>query len=363
MPGPGFDLSCDESQPDYDLVPLANPDLSYGFSNITTGKPITVFEINFQFATTKLVPELDTVNFTAIYKENPACTGSLVAKTCVMRLATVKYPVTLADGFCTLQKWTPSSNETLVYYDYEGEIVLDLNGDLAMGPAGASGWQTLVGGLGFAVQNRYESSVIMNYQDGTLSVVLPATSTQIITAYHTRYEFLVIVVAIALFELGIIMFLLYGWWELGRDVSLDTFEISKALGARTLDSVGSNIEDHSRDGAEFEPSKSSMPLLVGEHRPDGALGGIPREDAVSPIENSSDESDVEDRAEKKTTLVPLLRLGNAEEVQKRAACSGILLRQWMIWRIPTVHPVYVTPSFSSQEVNLAEQRSRVEAPP
>lgn len=70
--------------------------------------------------------------------------------------------------------------------------------------------------------------------------VLPAEVTRIITAYHSNYEYLGIVLAITVFELGLIFFLLSGWWRLGRKMSLDTFEIGKALGVPILNEIGSN---------------------------------------------------------------------------------------------------------------------------
>jgi hypothetical protein len=69
-----------------------------------------------------------------------------------------------------------------------------------------------------------------------------AQQTTVTATYESAYKFLAAAVASMALEMLLIMFLLYGWHHLGRDVSLDAFEIARALGAPLLQGSSSNTE-------------------------------------------------------------------------------------------------------------------------
>ncbi|KAK0766505.1 hypothetical protein N5P37_000230 [Trichoderma harzianum] len=58
--------------------------------------------------------------------------------------------------------------------------------------------------------------------------------------YRAHWNFFGIAVGCMFFQLLIILYLLWGWHKLGREVSLDPFEIAKAMGAPLLNHGSSN---------------------------------------------------------------------------------------------------------------------------
>lgn len=67
------------------------------------------------------------------------------------------------------------------------------------------------------------------------------TGHRLSTIYRTDYRFMSIAVGLSLLNLLFISTTLYGWWQLGRDVSMSPFEIAKAFDAPLLHTAGSNI--------------------------------------------------------------------------------------------------------------------------
>lgn len=244
MLGPGFDMTCDETQVPY---------------NFTTVYPnIQTFGVEFQYGyqiddTLSLV----TVNFTTIYKNDASCVGSSTRKRCIMQLATVAYPVSLANGSATLHEWQLSTNETINLtrvaelgdtHDGDGSMLdgfvliirnlydsyTSLGSVYQPGPPGnglekrAAGDLWTVNGTGLAATNYLTSDKStyaqcnMTWGDPSPDIfktmrelmfrsavanaaanssyatpqTLSATSTKTVTAYETHYEYLGVVLAI-----------------------------------------------------------------------------------------------------------------------------------------------------------------------
>ncbi|KAL8912814.1 MAG: hypothetical protein Q9171_002272 [Xanthocarpia ochracea] len=70
---------------------------------------------------------------------------------------------------------------------------------------------------------------------------VPYTSTDERTVYVTDRRYLVAAAVISLFSVAAVAATLWGWWELGREVSASPLEIAKAFGAPLLHDMGSNV--------------------------------------------------------------------------------------------------------------------------
>lgn len=365
IPGPGFDIHCDETSVPYDLTEY--------------GADVTTFSVHFHWDDSMNIWSYGSVNYTVTYKPQSSCVGSLTRRQCHMQLATVAYPVTLANGSAKLHTWQPSTNETLHLANLTD---VDLVGTAS----------NMLGGIAFVLKSIYESSLAGSMQkpgppgnslpsrrddaDGdtltywvnntglaaanylhsgrdtyercnmtfgdptddiyntarelmfrsaianaasntssnaTPSQLLPATSEETVTAYQSHYEYLGAVIVITVFQVGLILFLLSGWWHLGRDVSLNPFEIGKALGAATLGSMGSN---NTIDG--IIQAAGSRTLRYGEMEED-ARGGVEAKSSSSPMLLDEYQSPVDDEAgvhgNGTSGALRRLRLGDVEVVR------------------------------------------------
>ncbi|KAI2615514.1 hypothetical protein GGR54DRAFT_632171 [Hypoxylon sp. NC1633] len=292
MTGPGFDTFCNESSVPYDYLHLS--------AAIPEHNNITAFQIDFQFGAHRTAAEYGTVNFTVLYKPDPACIGQFVRRWCSMRLATVKYPITISNGTAVLEPWERLQNETIELTRLDTTSRGDIDPALYTLGTAFRGLESMLGGFVHVSKSLYESSAnlrlpskesflvnatgqaasdylssnissygncTMTWDDPTVDIIntarelmfrsaiansfanssyrtpqhLPATtSTRVVTAYKTRFEYLGISIALMILEIAVILFLLQGWRGLGRDASLDAFEIGKALGAPLLQEASSN---------------------------------------------------------------------------------------------------------------------------
>ncbi|KAJ4188829.1 hypothetical protein NW755_006323 [Fusarium falciforme] len=73
---------------------------------------------------------------------------------------------------------------------------------------------------------------------------LTVQRTEVLSAYKSDYIYLAITLACMVLQALIIAFLLLGWRHLGREVSLDAFEVARALGAPLLQGGSSNSHIH-----------------------------------------------------------------------------------------------------------------------
>ncbi|KAI3317229.1 hypothetical protein HD806DRAFT_515568 [Xylariaceae sp. AK1471] len=302
MAGPGLDAVCNDSSVSYDYRHLS--------AAIPEKNNITAFNITLEFGIEDLtIAGYSMVNFTVLFKPDPACIGNFVRRSCSMRLATVEYPIIISNGTAVLQPWQPSRNETIQLINFsntisDGHTIITPELWTGVNAYNGKGLQSMLGGIFSVSRSLYESSAnlrlpakeglvvtvtglaatnyltsdistygdcTMTWEDPTTDIVntarelmfrsvianslanssystpqeLSATSTRVITAYRTRFEYLGIAIGLMLLEGAVILFLLWGWRDLGRDMSLDAFEIGNALGAPLLREASSNatVED------------------------------------------------------------------------------------------------------------------------
>lgn len=292
LPAPGFDVSC------------TNTTVPFDFGNLASAGPvyaITVFNVTVDFGGTEDVDSFSMINVTTLYKPDAACTGHLIQRQCILRLATVRYKVSIINGILTIAPWQLGQNDTIEITRFPSGSIFGGMDVLFTGSVGAGGFETMLGGIYFVTNLLYNSSVSlqaavtidtpyllsasgqaasnyltssistysncsMTWEDPTIDLVntvrelmlrsavaqsitnvssvvpqeLLAQETRAANAYESHYEFLAITVACMVLQALIIFLLLVGWCKLGRKVSLDAFEIAKALGAPLLRQCNSN---------------------------------------------------------------------------------------------------------------------------
>ncbi|KAL1867645.1 hypothetical protein VTK73DRAFT_4044 [Phialemonium thermophilum] len=301
LPAPGFDVSCTDRQVPYDFA-----NLSASFFGDQTTSPsargldsqITTFQLAVAFGGVQTVDRYSTINTTVLYKADAGCAGNMTERTCVLRLATVGYPVTVRNDVATLGGWQRGQNETVELAQVPGSG-LDV---LFTGSVGAGGFQTMLGGVFFVLDDLYASRLAlrvavtangylfnvtgqaasnylssdvstygnctMTWEDPTTDVVntvrelmlrsavaysndnrtavvpqrLAVRRTEVLNAYKSHYRYLGATLAFMVAQALVVAFLLSGWRHLGRDVSLDAFEIARALGAPLLQGGSSNSD-------------------------------------------------------------------------------------------------------------------------
>ncbi|KAI9685549.1 MAG: hypothetical protein M1822_004407 [Bathelium mastoideum] len=286
VPGPGLDVNCTNNTIAYNFFDLAAASLNTN--------NITAMSVDIQFGQDQTVAAMSTIYLTTRHKPDAPCTGNLIQQRCVLRAATVKYPVTIDQGSAGLSRWLPSMNETLAITNFGS----DDRGSLYVGTI-AGGMQTMLSGIVFATQSLYDANAAivvavdtatpflvaadglaastyltsdisdynnctMTWDDPTTDIIntlrelmfrsaiaattgnesatafqlLPAMEIKTEAAYESRYEYFGIALACMLVQVLCIFLLLHGWHRLGRNVSLNAFEIGRAFQAPLLQ-VGS----------------------------------------------------------------------------------------------------------------------------
>jgi hypothetical protein len=76
--------------------------------------------------------------------------------------------------------------------------------------------------------------------NGTEPQIFIAQRTNPALVFQSEYRYLAAALAVILLALLAMLFLLWGWWELGRPVSLSPLETAKAFGAPMMQSAGRN---------------------------------------------------------------------------------------------------------------------------
>ncbi|CAM1505891.1 Fc.00g115280.m01.CDS01 [Cosmosporella sp. VM-42] len=292
LPAPGFDVSCTEKPVSYDFHKLA---AGTRLNNVTT------FKVDVGFGGTETFEAFSTVNVTALYKPDASCTGQMIQRNCMLRLAMVRYPVTVSNGTAKLKSWELGQNDTIEISSFPKPYPLYGYDEIFTGSYAAGGFMSMLGGIAFVLEDLYTASVALRlatttltpyvliasgqaasnfltseistygnctmtwedpttdlvntarelmlrstiaYSDYNSSAVVPqqlaVQRTKVAAAYRSHYKYLGITIAIMVLQVLIIFFLLQGWRHLGREVSLHAFDIARALGAPMLQSGGSN---------------------------------------------------------------------------------------------------------------------------
>ncbi|KAK8113353.1 hypothetical protein PG984_013879 [Apiospora sp. TS-2023a] len=283
LPAAGFDFGCTEQRLGYDFDRIFD---------VGSNREMTVFNTTLKFG-----GSYGNITITSLLKPDAECAGQFVKRTCDFRLATVEYPVTITDGVATLENWHLGQNETL-------ETTTWQNGGydtLWTGSMGSGGGQTMLGGVFDTLESLYSSSVLLYtsvmtsvpyllvikgqsasnyltsdfstysnctmtwddpttdlintarelmfrsaiaYSDYNRSAVVPQElkirQTKVGSAYHSHYNFFGITIACMALQGLLVSYMLCGWHRLGREVSLDAFEIARAMRAPLLQDESSN---------------------------------------------------------------------------------------------------------------------------
>lgn len=286
MTGPGFDVDCTDDSVDYDFEKLAAA---------APVHQITTFRTTIDFESKQLINSLNHINMSVLYKPSPTCTGKLTQHRCVLRAAAVDYAVTITNGTATLAPWDISQNTTISIHNFTDWM------QLGFGNLGAGGFITSLGGIASTLQAQYNSNATLilgvttgipflvsafgqaastystspfdDYGNCTMTWSDPrediinsvreimfrsalsvakstgepiqfqqanADMTRIGIVYSTNWTFFGIAVGVMFLEALMVLFLIWGWEKLGREVSRDPFEIAKAMGAPLLNHGSSN---------------------------------------------------------------------------------------------------------------------------
>lgn len=272
--GAGFAYNCTETTKPFNLDTAnfyfpngsINPDIRYGQT---------------LFSTNMTRDPAGSMLLTVVYKATPECKGDLVVRRCFAKGAILLYPVVLQNNTISLQsEW---NNDTVVSYTengYEtsrtstfGGVVLATNDRFSSSAVvyftGGAGWA--MSAQGAAANENMDrsfgtySNCSVTWRDPTNTILADIreiflrtsvlasnkqNETQYVSAmelrsetiYESHYEYLAVGTVILLGAVGVIFMLYYGWWELGRAVSMSPIETAKAFGAPILDGVAGNAE-------------------------------------------------------------------------------------------------------------------------
>jgi hypothetical protein len=281
--GAGFAISCSAYQAAFDLRPYNNPDGTFNTSQPNVAFGVQVFQ-SFFFFDSRTPQELQ---LNIQYKPKTGCDGSLIVKNCTLSLATVEYsafingngssislPATstiyddvLVDTYTAPVENISGAKSTL------GGVYLALNNRFTswanMRFAGAIGYEVLTSG---PTANQFvtpNSVANAEYRDCGLTFVDPtdflvanarelmfrtaiaaanSSTVQVVDAFEVapitvyQSDFLYLALASVFTFLAIILVLptFYGYWNLGRSVSMSPVEIAKAFNASLLWNNDSN---------------------------------------------------------------------------------------------------------------------------
>ncbi|KAF2143181.1 uncharacterized protein K452DRAFT_215651, partial [Aplosporella prunicola CBS 121167] len=217
-------------------------------------------------------------NATVRYKNEAVCTGLLQTIHCTFRLATVSYPITIANGTVSLRP--AGLNDTVAVLPPFAEF------------HGISDQLTTLGGVVLLADQLYKSEIAMlitvpifslksngsmsfthlNSTDGcnvtylnpmpdiqsglrelmfrtalslsnsSFTQAVPGTDEFNLNVYNTNYYYLVAGLCLIVANALAILPLFLGWWHLGRAFSMSPLEIAKAFGSPLLAKAGSNKE-------------------------------------------------------------------------------------------------------------------------
>ncbi len=273
LKGTGFVVNCSEST------------LWYKLEGASAGTD--VFTTNFTHS--ESTP--GDITLVVTYKGTPTCTGDITIKRCLLRAATVDYHVMFKNDTVALDDHTTITDDKVV-------SISKVARRIGQG-------STTLGGVALGLQNRFDSTAHMTFRGGTSYEVrsagsppneyviaapanssnpdpypyrincgwtwadptadllaaarelmfrsaiatgnsstvqrVLATDSSIRTVYCSNYIYLGLALLMTFLGLGFVAPIFYGWWNLGRKVSLSPVETAKAFNApllRRFDSSG-----------------------------------------------------------------------------------------------------------------------------
>lgn len=285
LQGAGYAIECSTSAMPFDLR-SSNAD---GTINRAAMNGTDVFSASFTYRE-EYVPALASgkpLNFTAVYKSTKDCNGDLEVSSCTLIPALVEYKVLFTNNTIALDPAYSYKNDRLVRYtppkfndvvggSTHGGMALALNGLYASAAhlefSGAMGYELNISGapaMQYATthlnssdlstgcevtwsnptNNMLETARRLAFRTAVASAnPSNATNIQTITAtqeqqtliYKSHYMYLGLALLVTLLGTLSIVPTFFGWWRLGRNVSLSPIEIAKAFDAQALVSSDSN---------------------------------------------------------------------------------------------------------------------------
>lgn len=298
----GFAVDCSRITLPYDFGSIyvlpngteVGSDYNGTFSAMANVMKVT-FSSNFTFD----VREPSTINFTVAYKDKSPCKSQLQVNHCTFRPATLKYPVNIENGTVTFSSSLSSLGTTpetvvAVYSISEDNFVrgstlggfylaasdlltseatiwqvdhiwtLNISGTLAQDYVTSinsmtacedtwsdpteeviSSLQEIMFRTALSASN--DSSPFYYYSGVNASHVqtnqtMNTVEVSLLPAFQVHYGYLAAGVAVMIACVVPVASTFYGWWRIGRPISLSPIEIAKAFNAPLLQGKGSNCE-------------------------------------------------------------------------------------------------------------------------
>lgn len=256
---------------------------------------------------------LDVVSSSAVAAADGHCTRTIVQKSCNLRPAIVQYPISISNGTVSIDKTARNGspfydvdsyltiNETdSPYYSFIGGIemalsnlytsigwlewegtfgdgyVLTSNGSLLSSyySVGAndpldSGYacnQTFHDPTNDLLFNIHDLMLRVAVNNATVSDQAPAqaVATGLLNYYQSSYRFLAIAVALVWLNIFVIVPMFYGWWHIGRKISLNPIEVADAFNSpvfqkdRPHRDVGELIDQVGHRAVVFKPVEHAL---------------------------------------------------------------------------------------------------------
>ena len=254
--------------------------------DLFTGNGTVIFAINmtmsWQNSTGTPSLRLTTLHSSAI---DDNCTSTLTIDTCNIEAGIVEYPITIQNSTVTLNLDRLNNSTVLSTYVYPGDLYTAEPGTpagtlqglndfigyylttattLTTNPSVYSGYSMLADMFYQSEPSSYDNYtfstchlkwssptqfVLNSMQDFMFRAALRAsnnTEVQTFTAlrtsptqvFHSEYGYLAAAIVITLLGVSRVLFMLRGWWLLGRTVSLSPLEVAKAFCAPLMECAG-----------------------------------------------------------------------------------------------------------------------------
>jgi hypothetical protein len=264
--GPGFDYDCTQGKQNYSLG------AAYGPPGTTWD--IGIIQIN---DIDKFSP--DVLNVTTVYKGDAAAVGNLTLTTCLLHSATIQYPFTYTNGTVELQGpgtsiggivnrteelvYLPRENSSMGTYPsrlggfgyalsriYNGKVELYYTGlmavlgegpmtytymssdDLVMGQEGMTWFGPTPSILEAVHEMAFRTAVA--FSNSSFEQTIQGTQERTFIKYTMNTEFLAGSLAVTFASALAIVLLYYGFWLLGRPVSMSPLETANAFQAPSM---------------------------------------------------------------------------------------------------------------------------------
>ncbi|KAL7954969.1 hypothetical protein V8C34DRAFT_316863 [Trichoderma compactum] len=275
---PGFDVDRKDSTIDYDFSTFAS----------ARGDKLTTFRTSVDWNPLQDPNALNHMNFSVLYKPEPTCAGKLTQHNGTLRAAAADYTVTIANGSVTLQPWSISQNTTISITIFTNWLQLgsaSYNSNMTLAIGGMSNIPYMVTAFGQAAST-FLSSEIEDYGNCTMAWsdlredminnVRELMIRSALAAIHLPQQVSLEIkpteaIVTRVGRLLIVLYLIWGWQRLGREDSLDPFEIAKAMGAPLLNHGSSNSS-----------ADQILDLLGSSKVKYGELNGYTRVDSSDP---------------------------------------------------------------------------------